>query len=221
MNKVTALLLASALTTLVAGTAPAVSGAADAAATKPAPAAAPVQAAPTAAPAVTPAPATAAPAATEAKEQGCKFGYVDMTQVAEETERGKAATAQLKTKSEKLTAKIKAKQNQLEKQKEAIQAKLETLSPKERAAKSKEFQKKVEEYQKLVRSSDEDMAQMQEKLTTELFQVIKKAAGEYAKSHGYAAVLTKKELLYMADVPAPKNLTDEIVEMLNKKADTK
>jgi Skp family chaperone for outer membrane proteins len=63
------------------------------------------------------------------------------------------------------------------------------------------------------------MQEMQEKLTTELFQAIKKAATEYGKSHGYAAVLTKKELLYLADIPAPKDLTEEIVAILNKKAE--
>jgi len=144
-----------------------------------------------------------------------------MLLIASETDSGKAATAALKAKSGKLGAKIEAKQKQIEKQKAAIEAKLESLSPKERAAKGKDFQKKMEEYQKLVRSSDLEMAELQEKLTSDLFKAIKKAATTYGKSHGYAAVLAKKEILYLADIPEPKDLTEEISAILNQKPASK
>jgi outer membrane protein len=144
-----------------------------------------------------------------------------MAQIAAETDRGKAATASLKSKSEKLTSKVEAKQKQLEKQKAAIESKLETLSPKERAAKAKEFQKKVEEYQKFVRSSELEMQQMQDALTTELSQAIKQAAIEYGKEHGYAAVVIKKDTLYLAESVNSKDLTDELVHLLNKKSEKK
>ena len=232
MKKFAALILGSALTALIAGTVLAASGAPvesrDAKPTAGA-ASAPATAAgsATALPAV-PAPAAAAPAAavapdttTGAKEQTVKIGYVDMSQIASDTESGKAATASLKERSLKLSAKITAKQKQIEKQKAAIEAKIESLSPKERAAKAKEFQKKMDEYQKLVRSSDQEMQQMQEKLTSDLYQAIKKAATAYGKSHGYAAVLDKKALLYLADSPEPKDLTEEIIALLDQKTESK
>ena len=227
MKKFAALILGSVLTALIAGTAlaastaPVESGDAKAAAATAAPAA-PV--APVAVPA-TPvaAPASAAPAAVAAPAPmaALKLGYVDMAKIAAETESGKAATAALKPRSLKLSAKIEAKQKQIEKQKAAIEAKLETMSTKERAAKAKEFQKKMEEYQKLVRASDLEMQEMQEKLTTDIYQTIQKAATAYGKSHGYAAVLVKKEVLYLADIPEPKDLTDEIAALLNQKPASK
>jgi outer membrane protein len=220
MNKFAALILGSALTALIASTALAAST------TPPDPGTAKPAAA-TSAPAAA-APATAMPAATAAaepatgaKEQTPKIGYVDMLQIASETDSGKASTATLKAKSGKLSAKIEAKQKQLEKQKTAIEAKIESFSAKERAAKAKEFQKKVEEYQKLVRSSDQEMQELQEKLTNDLYKAIKAAATEYGKSHGYAAVLAKKDILYLADSPEPKDLTEEISALLDKKPKSK
>ena len=139
-----------------------------------------------------------------------------MTKVASETKSGKAAAATLKAKSLKLRGKIEARQKQLEKQKAAIEAKLESMSPKERAAKGKEFQKKMEEYQKLVRASELEMQEMQEQLISDVYKSIKKAATEYGKSHGYAAVLAKKDTLYLADSLEPKDLTDEISAILDK-----
>jgi outer membrane protein len=226
MNKYVALILGSALTALIAGTALAAS--ATPSVVSEAKPAAPAPATTSAAPAVAaPAPVLAAPAVTvlpdtaAAAKEPVKIGYVDMAQIAAETDSGKAAAATLKTKSQKLGARIEAKQKQLEKQKEAIQAKIATLSPKEREAKSKEFQKKVEEYQKLVRTSDKEMQALQEKLTSDIYAAIKKAATAYGKSHGFAAVLAKKDLLYMADIPEPKDLTEELTEILNKNTPAK
>jgi outer membrane protein len=232
MKKIVALILGTALTALIGGTALAASAApAESPATKPAatagtPVAPPTTVAPAAAaplapsavtePAASPAAATTQPAA-DAKEQPFKIGYVNVSQLGLESNRGKEAAAALKEKSTKLRSKIEAKQKQLEKQKTAIQSKIATMSPKEREAKSKEFQKKVEEYQKLVRSSDLEMEEMQEKLTGDVFKAIKIAATAYGKSHGYAAVLDKKAVLYMADSLEPRDLTDEIAELLNGK----
>lgn len=232
MKKFVALILGTALTALIAGTAlaasaaPVESPAAKPAATGGTPAApattvAPATPAPLAPPAVTapaasPAAATTQPAA-DAMVQPFRIGYVNMSQLGSESDQGKEAAAALKDKSTKLRSKIEAKQKQLEKQKTAIQSKIATMSPKEREAKSKEFQKKVEEYQKLVRSSDLEMEEMQEKLTNDVFKAIKVAATAYGKSHGYAAVLDKKAVLYMADSVEPKDLTDAIAEQLNGK----
>jgi len=202
MKKFATLFLGSALTALVAGTALAA--------------------------ATVPATVAAAPAATVASEpatvttnQSVKIGYIDMSKIASETDKGKAVTVALKARSGKLRTKIEARQKQIEKQKTAIEAKIASLTPKQREAKAKEFQKKMEDYQKLVRASDLEMQELQEKLTTDLFNAVKKAASDYGKSHGYAAVVSKKDFLYQADTPEPKDLTEEISAILDQKQKSK
>ena len=201
MNRLATLLIGSALTALITSTAFAKDQA-------------PVAASPAAAAAVQ------APA-TGSKEQAIKLGAIEMTKVAAQSKTGKAAEASLKAKSGKLRSKIEAKQKQIEKQKAAIEAKLSTMSDKERAAKAKEFQAKLEEYQKLVRSSEQEMQQMQEKVTIDIYNTIKKAAASYAKSHGYSAVLEEKAILYTADTLKPTDLTNEIAALLDEKEQKK
>jgi outer membrane protein len=212
MNKLATLLIGSALTTLMVTSA-------FAADTAPAPAVSkPAVTTPAAATAAAPAtPNTPAVAAATAKEQAARMGSIDMAKIAAESTEGKAAATTLKAKSAKLRAKIEAKQKQLEKQKEAIESKLEGMSAKERAAKGKEFQKKMEEYQKLVRASEEEMQQLQEKLTADLYKKIKSAATAYAKSHDILAVVEQKAMLYVTDKVETKDLTEEIAGALNEK----
>ncbi|HBA86609.1 MAG TPA: porin [Geobacter sp.] len=221
MTRFAKLLIGSALTVLLAGNGfaadatPEASKPAAPAATAPAPStAAPAQ------PAAAPAPATAAqPAAAMAPE--VKLGYVTASRIATESAEGKASAATLKAKSEKLKAKIEARQKALEKLKSAAEAKLPTMSPTERAAKGKELQKKFEDWQKLVRSSETEMQELQDKLMTELYQKIKKASADYAMANGYTALIEEKAVLYIVDTIRPKDVTDDIVELLNQKKPSK
>ncbi|HJV67187.1 MAG TPA: OmpH family outer membrane protein [Geomonas sp.] len=185
-----------------------------AAAATPAPAAAtaPAVSAPTAAAT----PSSPSPAAVVASKE-VKIGFVDYSKVATESKPGKAAAASVKARTEKLKAKIEAKEKQLAREEAAIKAKLETLTPKERAAKAKEFQKKVTEYQKLARSSEEEMEVMREKLNAEMIKSIKKAAASYAKSHGYALIVDEKSVLFASDALEPKDLTEELIPLVGEK----
>lgn len=230
MNNFAALLIGSALTALIANPAfAAATQSADSQQVAPAatmvaaqlPAATPAPAAATTAPAASPAvtvasaPAPASESVAVAKEQPVKIGYIDLSKIASGSKTGKAAAASLKAKSAALKSKIEAKQKQIEKQKVAIEAKLSTMSAAERATKSKEFQKKIEDFQKLVRSSEEEMMRMQDKLTTDITKDIKKSSASYAKSHGYTAVIDEKAILYMTDSVDSDDLTSEISELLD------
>lgn len=210
-------LIASSLTLLLSGYGYAADTATDtakpaAAPTAPA-ASAPAQAAPVTAPAAKPQ-AEAASAATAGKE--CKIGYITMSRVATESAGGKAVAATLQAKQEKLKTKIEAKQKQLEKQKSAAEAKLPTMSPSERVAKGKELQKKFEEWQKLVRSSEKEMGELQDKLTASLYKTLKKVVTDYAKTNGYTTIIEEKAVLYMVDGITPKDVTDDVIALVDK-----
>jgi outer membrane protein len=209
MNRFAALLIGSALTSLIASHGFAADAQPETA--KPAAAAAPAPAET----AATTAPATPAANPTTGKE--VKVGFITLSKVAAETAEGKAATGKLSVRSTKLREKIDAKQKQLEKQKAAIESKLPTMTPKERQTKGNEFQKKVEDLQKMIRASELEMSEMQEKLTGEVYARIKEAAAAYGKANGYAIVVEEKAVLYLAEELKPKDLTDEIIQDMDKK----
>jgi outer membrane protein len=156
---------------------------------------------------------TVAPPAAPA--QSIRIGYVDMVKAATECTQGKAAVAEMKVKTDKYKGQIEAKQKQLEKQKTAIEAKIETMTPQQRAAKAKEFQKKVEEFQKYVQNAEKEMRAKEEDLSGKIFKALEKAAADYGKANGYAAVVAKKELLYVGTGIESKNLTEEIIKAVD------
>jgi len=169
------------------------------------------------APAAAAAPATEAAAPVAASDKELKIGYISLNKVASATAEGKAASAKLTEKSVQLRKKLDAKQKQLEKEKISIEARLPTMTPKERAAKGTEFQKKMEAFQKLVRASELEVVELQDKLTGEVYISIKNAAVEYAKANGYTVLVEEKSVLFVVDSLTPKDLTDEVIELLNKK----
>ena len=170
-----------------------------------------------AAPAAAASPATEAAAPVAASDKEVKIGYISLNKVASATAEGKAASAKLTQKSVQLRKKLDAKQKQLEKEKISIEARFPTMTPKERAAKGKEFQKKMEAFQKLVRASELEVVELQDKLTGEVYIAIKNAAVEYAKANGYTVLVEEKSVLFVVDSLTPKDLTDEVIELLNKR----
>jgi outer membrane protein len=152
---------------------------------------------------------------TEAVPAKVKIGYVDMPAIAKDSDPGKAAYAEIKTKSEKYKERIEAKQKELEKQKAAIEAKISTLTPKERDAKAKEFQNKIGEFQKYVQNAQKELQTRENELLGKLFKSIEKVVGEYAKANGFAGVADKKGILYVGDNVEVKDLTGEVIKLVN------
>jgi len=148
-------------------------------------------------------------------------GFVDMAKVASDSVPGKAAAAEMKSRSARLRNQIKSREKQLSKQKADIEATLPSLSPAQRETKAKEFQKKVEAFQKFVQNGGKELEKRQEQLLSRLYQSTQKAAGDLAKANGYAAVVIKKELLYLSDTVNIKDLTDETIKLLDTKPNVK
>ena len=169
---------------------------------------------PDAAPSINAKPAAPADVAvtTATPAKTIRIGYVDMVKAASDSVPGKAAFAEMKKRNDKYKGQIEAKQKQLEKLKATIEAKIATIPPPQREAKAKEFQKKVGEFQKFVQNAEKVMRTREEELSGKLFKAIEKAATEYGKANGYAAVVVKKELLYMGENVDAKDLTEEIVK---------
>lgn len=145
------------------------------------------------------------------------IGFADIVRIGSESPQGKAAKAKLKEKQDKFQAQITARKKQIEKQKDAIEAKLPTLTPQQRTAKAKEFEKKIQEYQKFVQNAEKELQSMQEELSRKIFLEIEQVVNSYGKANGYAAIIVKKELLYLGSEIQTRDVTDEILKLVNEK----
>jgi outer membrane protein len=149
------------------------------------------------------------------------IGYVDLARIAAESDRGKALKTLLTTRKEKLQVKVDGKKKLLEKYKASVEAKIATLTPQQREAKSKEFQKKLEEFQKFAQASEGELYSLQEKETKSLYEAIEQSATAHGKANGFAAVIVKKELLYIDSSVDAQDVTDAIIKALNQTAEKK
>jgi outer membrane protein len=147
--------------------------------------------------------------------QTTHFGYVDISRVGSESDRGIALKALLTTQKDKLQGKLDAKKKQIEKLKASIEAKLPQMTPPQREAKSKEFQKKMEEFQKFVRSSEEELFKLQDKETKSLYEEIEKAAVAHGKENKLALIVVKRDLLYVGPAVDAQDLTDALIKAVN------
>lgn len=171
-------------------------------------------------PATQPLPMESAPVVTAQKTvaaaQTARIGYVDLARIGTESGRGKAFTAVLTTKKDKLQGKIDEKKKQIEKLKTSIEAKIATMSPQQRETKSKEFQKKVEEFQKFAQASEEELSNLQAKEAKALYEAIEQSATVHGKANGFAAIVVKKELLYLGNSVDAQDVTDALIKSLNQ-----
>ena len=178
-----------------------------------------------AAPAPQPSPAspttTTPPKAIETPAPAIRIGYVDLIRIGSDSESGKAGLAQLSERQKKLKSQIEAKRKHLDKQRAAIEAKLSSLTPQQRDAKSKEFGKQVEEFQKFGQKAETELQEMQQELSRSLYEKVEQIANEYGKANGLTAIFIKRELLYAASGVDIKDVTDQVIKLLNEKGQKK
>lgn len=152
---------------------------------------------------------------TKAARQSIKIGYVDITSIGSESDRGKALKTLLIGRQEQLQKKIDGKKKQIEKFKTSIESKIASMAPAEREAKSREFQKKLDEFQKFARKSEEDLFTLQQKETKVLYDEIEKSAVAYGSANGFALIVVKKELLYVGNSVDAEDVTEALIKALN------
>ncbi|MDD2335336.1 MAG: OmpH family outer membrane protein [Geobacteraceae bacterium] len=157
-----------------------------------------------------------APPLAARKVQSVKIGIIDMAKIANDSSSGKTATAEIKAKMEKIQKQIKSKEIQLKKQKADIEAQMPSLAPIQRSAKAKDFQKKLESFQLFIQKAEKDVRTREEELLKKLYESVAKAAGDYGKANGYAAIGTNKELLFVDSAVEIQDLTTEIIKLMDK-----
>ncbi len=114
-----------------------------------------------------------------------------------------------------LEAKIVAERKKLDTLKVSIESKLAKYSPKQREAKSLEFQKRVEAFQALVRDSEESLMKEQESETNKIIALIEKTVSEYGKANDFAVIGIKKDVLYVNSGVDAQDLTSIILKAVN------
>ncbi len=158
---------------------------------------------------------TAVQAAAPAAAKPTKIGSIDLSYVGVESEFGKSAKTQLSEMKNKLQEKVLGEEKKLDTLKKSIESKLPTYTPKQREAKTKEFQSKVEAFQKLARESEEAFMKEQGDATGKIFSLIEKAVIDYGKANNFAIIVSKKDIIYSDSNNESQDLTSIILKAVN------
>lgn len=148
--------------------------------------------------------------------QRVRLGYVDLERITGESGPGKAGQAQMDERKKRLQAQADAKRKQLDRQRDAIEAKLSSLTPPQREARYKEFQKKVQEFQKFAQNAENELLTLQQELSRSLFERVARAAADYGAKNGFAIIIAKQELLYLAAGVDASDVTEAIIKQINE-----
>jgi outer membrane protein len=155
------------------------------------------------------------PAPADTGKPEIKLGSVDFRKVALESGAGKKAAALLKEMSEKYQTKLNAKAKELEKMKKSLEEKAQSLSQAKLQAKEKELQKKFKEYQEFGKSAELELQKKEAELTDQIGEKLLKLVKEYGSKNGYVAIFRKDTMMYNDTKYEPKDLTDEVLKLVN------
>lgn len=154
--------------------------------------------------------AGAALAADEAR-----IASVDLRKIALESKAGKEATKTMEKIAGKLQGKLKAREAELNKLKDALEGKGKQLSAKEITAKEKEIRKKLDQYREAAENAQKEMQAKEEEIGNRIMAEIEKIIKEYAPKNGFALVIRKGDIIYSDGKYQVTEVTDEILKIFD------
>jgi len=147
-----------------------------------------------------------------------KIGVVDVQRIMSTSNQGKAAQAQIKEQSDKLTQALKEKGDEIEELKKQIERESMVMSTEKREEKERDFRIKLNDLKSLEQRYRGELQALEKKLVNELRQKIYAMAEEIGKKEGYLLIIANFDVMY---APGSIDITDKLIKQLNAVYDNK
>ena len=147
-----------------------------------------------------------------------KIGVVDVQRIMTTSNQGKAAQAQIKEQSDKLTQALKEKGDEIEELKKQIERESMVMSTEKREEKERDFRIKLNDLKSLEQRYRGELQALEKKLVTELRKEIYALAEEIGKKEGYLLIIANFDVMY---APGSIDITDKLIKQLNAVYDKK
>lgn len=141
-----------------------------------------------------------------------KIGTVDIQRIMSTSEQGKAAKAQIKAQSDKMTVELKEKGAEIEELKKQIERESMVMGKEKREEKEREFRIKLNDLKSLEKRYRGELQAMEKKLAGEMRKAVFKLVEEIGKKEGYLLIINNFNIMY---APASIDITDKIIKELN------
>ncbi len=142
-----------------------------------------------------------------------KIAVVDFQKVVTNSEKGKAADANLKKEADKIRQELNIdKQSaELEKMNEEFKKESAVLSKEKLQEKGKQLNEKIRKFQGAQKEYNKKAGELHQKLAIELHQNILNVVEEIGKKEGYTLIIEKSGVLYSEST----DITDQVIKKCN------
>ena len=141
-----------------------------------------------------------------------KIGIVDIQRIMSASDQGKAAKAQIKEKSDKMTQTLKQKGAEIEELKKQFERESMVMGKEKREEKEREFRIKLNDLKSLEKRYRGELQAIEKKLAGEMRKAVYALVEEIGKKEGYLLIINNFDVLYS---PGSIDITDQLIKELN------
>jgi outer membrane protein len=141
-----------------------------------------------------------------------KIGVVDIQRIMSTSDQGKAAKAQIKEQSDKMTQALKDKGAEIEELKKQLERESMVMSKEKREEKEREFRIKLNDLKSLEKRYRAEMQALEQTLASGLRKAVFLLVEEIGKKEGYLLIINNFNVMYS---PGSIDITDQLIKQLN------
>ena len=143
-----------------------------------------------------------------------KIGVIDVQRIMSTSEQGKAAKAQIKEQSDKMTVALKEKGAEIEELKKQLERESMVMSREKREEKEREFRIKLNDLKSLEKRYRGELQAMEKRLAGDMRKAVFALVEDIGKKEGYLMIINNFNVMYS---PGSIDITDRIIKELNAK----
>ncbi len=143
-----------------------------------------------------------------------KIGLIDIQRAISDSQAGKKAREKFQAQVKKTEADLMREKNDVEKLKTDVEKKGPLMKEDDRKNLEKELQRRVLNYQRNLRDSQEELAQKERDMTTEILKDLEKVVADFGKNEKYGLILERSTILYS---DSAMDVTTKVVDLYNNR----
>jgi len=143
-----------------------------------------------------------------------KVGVVDFQRALNEVAEGKKAKSTLEQRYEATRLQVESKRAELQQMKENIEAQGVMLSPDALSEKEQQYQKEMIAFQQVLMESQQEMALMEQELTSGILEKLYKTAQGVGAEAGFNLIVEASAVVFVNGIT---DITDQVIARFNKK----
>lgn len=147
-------------------------------------------------------------------QEEIKIGFVDIQRAITESQRGKKAKEKFRAHVKRVEAKLLKEKEKVDRLRSDFNKKVPLLKDEERRNLEREIRKKERGYNLAMRDSQQELAEEEKQVTSEILKDLHKIVFEVGKSEKYTLILERSQVPYSDE---GIDITDRVIELYDSR----